>query len=131
MLVDELLRRRLKANWSTIITVINLDDGSLDELSTKNCISQTQRKKIKELSSSDGKQKLLEIVSRKSRSAFDSFLACLEVTKQHEVLFLIKDNAGIMLSLLCISSSLFLSFYSRLLVFSVLYLKLVRTCFIR
>jgi hypothetical protein len=82
------------ANWSTVTTLINLDGGLLDGLHTRHCVNQKQRRIIEELPSSCGKQKLLEIVTRKSQSAFDSFLVCLEVTKQHQVLHLIKNNAG-------------------------------------
>jgi hypothetical protein len=93
--VDELQRTRIKVNLTALVDLIKLNDDLLDKLRTANCISPKQRTSIERLSlSRRGKEKLLEIMSRKNLAAFDNFVSCLEETKQHQVVHLLSNNDG-------------------------------------
>jgi Caspase recruitment domain len=93
--LDEICKRRLKYNWRTLLTSIQLNSGLIDEMFAKGCISIRQRNSITCQHPAEASiTKLLEIVYRKSLAAFDSFINCLKSTAQQHVAHLLTTDSG-------------------------------------
>ena len=94
--VDDQQLNRIKANWSSLIQLITLEDGLLDNLYAGNSITNIQRMSIKSAGSSyDQNERLLEIMSRKSVADFNCFIECLQDTQQgHVASYLLIEDAG-------------------------------------
>ena len=94
--LDKGLLNRIQVNWATLTELISLEDGLLDMIYAKRCITNAQRLSIEGAGDYLKKNKrLLEIMSRKSLADFNHFVVCLQDTQQgHVASFLLSENAG-------------------------------------
>lgn len=76
------------------MALIDAPDRVIDALHRRGCIDQAQRRDIASLGWWQKKKKILNIISDRSSSDVERFIACMEETGQHHVLFILKNNAG-------------------------------------
>ena len=77
---------RIKVNWSTLTELVPVEGGLLAKLCAKNCITKHQKQLIEAaVVDTNKKDRLLQIISRKSVAGFKHFLECLQDTQQGHV----------------------------------------------
>jgi Mg/Co/Ni transporter MgtE len=91
-ILDKKQRMRLQLNWQSISDLIEPNDGFIDELHTKNCITSRQREALEKQPSSQQIKKLVELISIKSLADVDTFINCLPQAARNRVLSLMNDD---------------------------------------
>jgi hypothetical protein len=93
--VDETTRKIVRKNWAALTDLIEFDSGIVTTLYSKGYISRRQRETIEgQQLAKQKREKLLEILLRKSLAVFAASVGCFEETKQHHVLRLLDGSAG-------------------------------------
>jgi Caspase recruitment domain len=88
-------RNVIRQNWTALIKFMELDSGLIYKLYATGCLRDSQREIIGEQQTAkQKKEKLLELLLRKSLAAFDAFVRCLLETQQGHVLGLLDGTAG-------------------------------------
>ena len=93
--LDEQLLNRTKVNWETLVELISLEDGLVDKLYARNCITNFQSQSI-EAAVDHMKMAsiLLHIMTRKSMANFNRFVECLSWTQGRVAAILLNEDAG-------------------------------------
>jgi hypothetical protein len=90
-------KRRLLANYSTLISLIDSRQGLLAELLSVDCITQRQKEFVESgASQSESNQRLLDIVMRGSQSDFEKFIKGLIRSGQQQVCRVLLEDAVLM-----------------------------------
>ena len=96
--LDKRVEQNIMAKISCLIKCIDLNNGLLDLLVQRNCISEHQRQVIETRSTAtESRRELLEMICRRSMADYSTFLACLKDNNQDDVVRLINDLAGMVL----------------------------------
>jgi Caspase recruitment domain len=93
--LDKATRKIIKQNWTALTRLLELDCGLVFKLYAAGCLRDSERDIVQEQQTAkQKKEKLLDILLRKSLAAFDAFVRCLEETEQRHILRLLDGTAG-------------------------------------
>jgi Caspase recruitment domain len=93
--LDETTRKIIRQNRTALTRLMELDGGLVYNYYATGYLRDNELESIQEQQTAkQKKEKLLEILLRKSLAAFDAFISCLEETQQEHVRRLLDGTAG-------------------------------------
>ena len=93
--LDEKTRTIIRQNRTALTKLMELDSGLVYNYYATGYLRDSQLRNIQEQQTTNQKkEKLLEILLRRSLAAFDAFVNCLEETQQEHVRRLLDGTAG-------------------------------------
>ena len=93
--LNKATRKIIRQNWTALTRLMELDGGLVYNYYATGYLRDSQLQNIREQQTAkQKKEKLLEMLLRKSLAAFDAFVRCLEETQQEHVRRLLDGTAG-------------------------------------
>jgi type II secretory pathway component PulK len=93
--LDELTLHTLNVNYSRLVDLLDVDSDITAELMSANCISWAQKDHIEAgRTKRDRAKLLLDILRRRSRADYSSFIRCLNKSKREHLAALLTNGGG-------------------------------------